>query len=112
MTHYDFRFSIGEPIGIAPAHEEAGAWRAIVAGWEDRQHLIVVPLTGHFGALNPRRIDLTQGANGPSIFASLLPRTVEPSHYEAARSLAFRLADLFNLHNPEDYDGPQHPDEP
>jgi hypothetical protein len=89
------RFIPGRTIMVLPAHEEAPAWRAILAGFDTNGYAYVVPLAGHFGELRVRKcIGAMSGGFGLS--------TDEPSRgdecdWAEAKCLALSVAHAFNL---------------
>lgn len=92
------RFIPGHTVGIAPAHEEAPAWRAILAGYDAEGSAYVVPLQGHFGELRVRKVR----ASGISMFlAKDAPHhggaNADECDWIAAKVLALSAAMAFGL---------------
>jgi hypothetical protein len=50
------RFIPGRTVMVIPGHEEAGSWRAILAGFDAGDNAYVVPLQGHFGEFRLRKV--------------------------------------------------------
>lgn len=55
----DDKMAPGRTVMVCPEHEEAPGWRAILAGVTPEGSAIVVPLQGHFGHLEIRRLAST-----------------------------------------------------
>jgi hypothetical protein len=91
------RFIPGRTVLVCPAHEEAPAWRAILAGVDGDGAAYVVPLHGHFGELCVRKLLSAQGLclshDGPS------QGTWSPDEcdWTEAKCLALSVAHAFTL---------------
>jgi hypothetical protein len=96
----DHRFIPGRTVGIAPAHEEAPGWRAILAGYDGEGNSYVVPLTGHFGELRVRKcrtgLHLYLAPDGPRTDSAAWAGADECDWLEA-KCLALSVALAFGL---------------
>ncbi len=87
------RMPPGRTIMVCPAHEEAPGWRAILAGVTPEGSAIVVPLDGHFGKLEVRRL---LGTSGLCLSVDE-PSTRDECDWTAAKRLALSTAMAFAL---------------
>jgi hypothetical protein len=83
----------GRTIMVCPEHEEAPAWRAILAGCNLDGTAYVVPLDGHFGNLEVRRLLNTRGL----CLSRDEPSPRDECDWVAAKRLALSTAMAFGL---------------
>lgn len=89
----------GRTVLILPPHEEAAAWRAILAGFDTEDRAILVPLEGHFGDLIIKTTDSKPGSGmahmGGGRFDGASER--DECDFDKARALALSTALTFGL---------------
>jgi hypothetical protein len=93
------RFVPGQAVLLIPPHEEAPAWRAILAGYQADGRPVIVPLQGHFGDLIVKTVNagggLSLSSNGPK--APTAYSGGDEVNWNQARTLALSTAFAFGL---------------
>lgn len=89
----------GRTIVVFPEHEEAPIWRAILAGVQSDGSAYVVPLVGHFGELQVRKLTNAKnlGLARDEPYAGNAYSRGDECDWAAAKLIALSVAHAFSL---------------